>query len=238
MLLILSGAYVDSELMAEFGKLPPAFLPVGNRRLYTHQLAQHGRGGQPVYLTVPGGFVLDEGDQRDLARREVRLYRSGAGLSLGAALHDFLADMDVQGRLDVLYGDTLISDPAPGGRPSAYGDRRYEVGKLAHSVLGLYDHIVAGYFDFTADGQSLRFRLLAERCGPLQRLFLGTSFAGRRPVEWNCYPLMVVLFLSMLPLHADSPLRQQALMANGIRLYLEWREHDHPADGGAQPPIL
>jgi hypothetical protein len=524
MLVILSGAYVDSELVAEFGKVPPAFLPVGNRRLYAHQLARHGGAG-PVYLTVPGGFALDEGDQRDLAQRAVRLYRSGAGLPLGAALHDFLADMDVRGRLDVLYGDTLITDAPPegsdwlavgrtdthynwreeaprrgqpggvwsgmfsfsdarllrqrlrelgdfiaavddyggrvgglrhhavtrwldfghvhtffdsrrqitterhfnhlevgdgvvakssddgdkmraeaawfeqapmpvkpflapymgriegppcgyaveylhlatlselfvfgrlpepvwrrifaacdhylrragdlppgpplaaeharhlyldktlrrlddyaaqrgcdldagwrlngraapslramateaaaalmaapatpsfihgdlcfsnilfdfragsiklidprgtdaDGRPSAHGDRRYEIGKLAHSVLGLYDHIMAGYFELAVDGQALRLRLLAEHSAPLQRLFLATPFAGRLPVAWDCRPLMVVLFLSMLPLHADNALRQQALMANGIRLYLEWREHDHPADGGAQPPLL
>jgi hypothetical protein len=49
---------------------------------------------------------------------------------------------------------------------------------------------------------------------------------------------MVLLFLSMLPLHADSPARQRALMANAIRLYLAWRTHDRHPDGGTEPPLL
>ena len=32
--LILSGTYVSPELVAEFGRLPPCFLPNGTRRLY------------------------------------------------------------------------------------------------------------------------------------------------------------------------------------------------------------
>jgi hypothetical protein len=48
---------------------------------------------------------------------------------------------------------------------------------------------------------------------------------------------MVLLFLSMLPLHADDPRRQQALMANGIRLYLEWTSDDRHPDGGPEPAL-
>jgi len=49
--------------------------------------------------------------------------------------------------------------------------------------------------------------------------------------------VMVLLFLSMLPLHADDPRRQQALMANGIRLYLEWKSDDRHSNGGTQPAL-
>ncbi|MEI9851640.1 MAG: hypothetical protein WDN24_13240 [Sphingomonas sp.] len=38
MLLIMSGAYLNSEFTAEFGRLPPSFLPVGNKRLFRWQL--------------------------------------------------------------------------------------------------------------------------------------------------------------------------------------------------------
>ena len=62
MLLITSGAYVESELAAEFGRIPPAFLPVGNRRLYTYQIGQFGRLHERVCLTVPDDFRLDEAD--------------------------------------------------------------------------------------------------------------------------------------------------------------------------------
>jgi len=525
MLLITSGEYLDSELFAEFGKIPPAFLPVGNRRLYAYQIEQHARHHEQVHMTVPDGFELDEADQVWLARHGVQLYPTTPGLPLGAALHAFLLERDLAGPIDILYGDTLITDehgggsdwlavghtdayyhwhheaprgsepggtwtgmfsfadaqrlresvrrhsdfiaavddygvaigglrhrvverwydfghihtyydskrvittqrhfnelqvadgvvtksssdaakmdaeaawfesaPAPvkpylapyigrkagppagyqleylhlatlselyvfgrlpervwrkifascdaylrcagalavaappaadcarqtylgktisrlstyagqsgcdldagwrlngvaapslaaiaheaadavlaqplaaafvhgdfcfsnimfdfragrlkmidprgadaHGRPTCYGDLRYEIGKLAHSVLGLYDFIVAGSFQHSAEGQDISFRVLAERCAPVQHAFAGASFAGRRPAQWDCYPVMVLLFLSMLPLHADSPLRQQALMANGIRLYLEWKSHDRHSDGGTEPPLL
>jgi hypothetical protein len=530
MLLITSGAYVESELASEFGRIPPAFLPVGNRRLYTYQIRQFGRLHEQVFLTLPGDFLLDEADALQLRDQGVTLFRTTPGALLGAAVHEFLSGARVTGPLDILYGDTLIADPLregsdwlavghtdeyydwhheapawgrPGGawtglfsfadaallrdklaaagdfiaavgayshqigglahwevshwldfghvhtyfdskrimttqrhfnrlrvvdgvvtksgedaakimaeaswfeqapapikpflapyicrtgncddgtpfayqleylhlaalnelyvfgrlpervwrrilgacdaylrtasslapepalfstpdyvrltyldktlqrlgayasqagidldapwtlngraapalraivydaadallagepapsflhgdfcfsnilfdfragrvktidprgtdalgRPSRFGDLRYDLGKLAHSVLGLYDFIVAGFYLLQADGQDLAFRVLSERCLPVQRLFLHTPFSGRLPAQWQCYPVMVLLFLSMLPLHADDPRRQQALMANGIRLYLEWKTHDRHPDGGPEPAL-
>lgn len=593
MLLITSGAYVDSELYAEFGRIPPAFLPVGNRRLFTYQARRHGARHAQVVMTVPGDFALDEADAACLEACGITPYRTETGAALGWAVYDFLSTQGIAGPIEILYGDTLIDDPPragsdwlavgqtdeyydwyhevprhgqPGGiwtgmfafsdaarlrellaergdfiasvvayerqvglahwpvahwrdfghvhtyfdskrsvttqrhfnrlrvadgvvtktgddtgkiaaeaewferappavkpflapyigrtddacgcgyqleylhlaalnelyvfgrlpervwarifraadaflrtahavpldqpppldairqayrdktlsrleayartagcdldagwilngtgapslrviaeqaseaveagmpepsflhgdfcfsnilfdfragrvktidpratdangRPSRFGDLRYDIGKLAHSVLGLYDHIVAGHFaleeeDRPSDrlagqhersasrmgghaggpagerlgvqmgtqfghagnaqfseqrtaqpsgspsgapsgwlrpGHALRFRVLAQRTGPIRDLFLSTPFAGRLPAAWDCYPVMVLLFLSMLPLHADAPLRQRALLANAIRLYLEWRAHDRDPDGGIEPPLL
>jgi hypothetical protein len=39
---------------------------------------------------------------------------------------------------------------------------------------------------------------------------------------------MLLLFLSMLPLHADDSRRQGALLANCLRTYLEWKHDRHP----------
>jgi hypothetical protein len=33
--------------------------------------------------------------------------------------------------------------------------------------------------------------------------------------------IALCLFLSMLPLHSDSPARQQAMLANALRLFIE-----------------
>ncbi|RYF05510.1 MAG: hypothetical protein EOO78_00960 [Oxalobacteraceae bacterium] len=437
MLLIASGAYVESELAAEFGRIPPAFLPVGNRRLYTYQIGQFGRLHERVCLTVPDDFRLDEADTLWLREHRVDVLRTTPGAALGAAVREFLEVVPptgAAGPLDVLYGDTLITDPLregsdwlavghtdeyydwyqeapssgqPGGtwtglfsfadagllrtqlettddfiaavraydravgglahwtvsrwldfghvhtyfdskriittqrhfnqlrvadgvvtksgsdsakimaeaswfeqapaqikpylapyicrttandgnggacayqleylhlaalnelyvfgrlpervwhrifragrvkmvdprgtdalgRPARFGDLRYDLGKLAHSVLGLYDFIVAGFYLLRVEGQALQFRVLSERCLAVQRLFAATSFAGQRPAQWQCHPAMVLLFLSMLPLHADDPRRQQALMANGIRLYLEWKSDDRHPDGGPEPAL-
>lgn len=135
---------------------------------------------------------------------------------------------------DFRAGRIKIIDPRgtdARGYPTAYGDPRYDIGKLAHSVLGLYDFIVAGFHVLQVDGQAMEFRVLAERCAPVQARFRATAFCGRMPHAWDCYPVMVLLFLSMLPLHADDRRRQQALMANGIRLYLDWISHDHHSHG-------
>ena len=52
--LIASAAYVDQELAAEFGRLPPAFLPIGVSRLYEAQVP--AICGGPVFLTLPESF--------------------------------------------------------------------------------------------------------------------------------------------------------------------------------------
>ena len=116
------------------------------------------------------------------------------------------------------------------GRISAFGDFRYEIGKLAHSVLGLYDFIVAGHYFLNIDNHSVQFNIPAERTASVQRMFAKTVFRGRTLNEWDVYPVMLLLFLSMLPLHADDPGRQKALLANCLRIYLEWK-HDHHSDG-------
>ena len=38
MIIINSAAYINSDLVSEFGKLPPCMLPVQNKRLYEHQI--------------------------------------------------------------------------------------------------------------------------------------------------------------------------------------------------------
>jgi hypothetical protein len=52
--LITSASYVADELAAEFGLLPPAFLPVGHNRLYDLQVGILGDG---VHLTLPQSFA-------------------------------------------------------------------------------------------------------------------------------------------------------------------------------------
>ena len=37
------------------------------------------------------------------------------------------------------------------------------------------------------------------------------------------YPIMINLFLSMIPLHSDNNLRQKAMLANALKLYLTFK---------------
>jgi hypothetical protein len=111
MILITSGAYVTSELTAELGKLPPTFLPVGNRRLFELQIRELSRFGEPAYLSLPEDFPLSPFDQRALDEAGVHILRVPTGLTLAESI---LLCLNLAGRqaepLRILHGDTLIYD--------------------------------------------------------------------------------------------------------------------------------
>jgi hypothetical protein len=103
------------------------------------------------------------------------------------------------------------------------GDLRYDLAKLTHSVIGLYDHIISGAFDVHVEMHAgiCAFKLdipIDERIESIQKLFLGRAYIGNmKPIE--VMPLTILLFFSMLPLHADHPNRQLGFFANALRLY-------------------
>ena len=109
------------------------------------------------------------------------------------------------------------------GNMSIYGDLRYDVGKLAHSIIGLYDFIIAGMFEYSEKSPydiELEFKLF-DSIKATQDTFKRMTFDGWNLDELNVYPIMIHLFLSMLPLHSDNPERQKAMLANALRLYVD-----------------
>jgi hypothetical protein len=105
--------------------------------------------------------------------------------------------------------------------PTLFGDRRYETAKLFHSVVGGYDHILAGFYE-TSRPRTYSLSLSLPESPQLlqvQRIFRERTFADRSLGDLKAHQIAVLLFLSMLPLHADDAARQQALLANGLRLY-------------------
>ncbi|MDR5735937.1 hypothetical protein QCE47_26830 [Caballeronia sp. LZ025] len=141
---------------------------------------------------------------------------------------------------DFRGGKVKLIDPRglnSSGELTVFGDFRYDVAKLAHSVLGLYDFIIAGRWDGAIEGRKVRFELPMQATHEVRDVFASTLFRGRTPAEWDCYPIMVLLFLSMLPLHADDERRQAGLMSNALRLYLEWK-NDCDTYGRQQQPVL
>jgi len=107
------------------------------------------------------------------------------------------------------------------------GDLRYDLAKLTHSVVGLYDHIIAGAFTLNANfGPDLCVVDLDlhidERTELIQSVFLDRQFPAGLTVA-GVMPLTILLFLSMLPLHADDQRRQTALLANALRLYATYK---------------
>ena len=108
--LIMSGAYIDQELAAEFGLLPPALLPVGNQRLYEHQIAEFGIGS-PVHLTLPESYEPPPEDQRRLGELGVGVLPVPDDLRLGEAIVYALNYLGLSNRpVRILLGDTLIRE--------------------------------------------------------------------------------------------------------------------------------
>lgn len=106
---------------------------------------------------------------------------------------------------------------------SIHGDQKYDLAKLAHSVIGLYDFIIAGRYaiDLDADGyECIRFEI-DQRLESVQKVFLDVPFIDGVSVR-EVMPLVVLLFVSMLPLHGDQPERQKAMILNAVRLYKEF----------------
>lgn len=106
------------------------------------------------------------------------------------------------------------------GELSIYGDQKYDLAKLAHSVIGLYDFIIAGRYRLTEYGLyqiELDFDL-DERICSIQDFFYAQNFTHQISTH-QIMPIVILLFLSMLPLHQDRPDRQRAMLANAVRLY-------------------
>ena len=111
------------------------------------------------------------------------------------------------------------------GNNSIYGDLRYDVAKLAHSVLGMYDFIIGGMFHYEQKEEyDITFGFEKnDLLASIQAYFNTQSFAGYTLEQLSTYPILIHLFLSMLPLHNDNPARQKAFLANALRLYIQFK---------------
>jgi hypothetical protein len=106
---------------------------------------------------------------------------------------------------------------------SHMGDINYDLAKLMHSIVGMYDFIIAGAYEIkkeTPDIELIAFDT-DERFTASQAILFNADFIPDLDNR-TIMPVVVLLFLSMLPLHADRPDRQKAMLLNAIRLYSEY----------------
>ena len=107
------------------------------------------------------------------------------------------------------------------GKPYPWGDPRYDLAKLAHSVYGAYDLIVCDRFTLIDESEhslSLKLDYTPEMLAA-KMAFLKTTFGAWQGDDITIQGIVVLLFLSMISLHADMPNRQRAFMANALGLY-------------------
>ena len=108
-LLITSAAYSQPDFISIFGLLPPAFLPVANKRLYEQQSETLTTLDCPKLLSIPENFEVGLLDLQKLERLGLELVKIPVGLPLGesiaVAIKKFIG---LDGDLRILHGDTLL----------------------------------------------------------------------------------------------------------------------------------
>lgn len=176
--IITSGAYVDSELQAEFGHVPPCFLPIGGSLLISRQVEMLSGDGVRLALTVPDDFTAGDNVLAALEARGVSVVRVPPKISLGESVALALATLDVQGTVEIVHGDTLIAVPdqdvADGMAVAEVADGyvwahvRVEDGRIAEIIDSEPDGIdpppmiLTGFFRF-ADAAGLLRALIRAR---------------------------------------------------------------------------
>ncbi len=100
---------------------------------------------------------------------------------------------------------------------SVYGDERYDFAKMMHSVIGMYDFIISGFYTCKYDNYNIKFKLdISNEVIQIQKSFLKKF---KLTDNNEMYAIMIHLFISMLALHDDDIDKQFALLGNAFRLY-------------------
>lgn len=111
--LITSAAYVNAEIEAEYGTLPPSFLPIGHDRLIALQIEKAALLGGRLIVSLPASFEPTEWDLGLLRGRGAEVLFVPDGLSLGESIAYSLAVSQATGPVRILHGDTVFLDSLP-----------------------------------------------------------------------------------------------------------------------------
>jgi hypothetical protein len=123
---------------------------------------------------------------------------------------------------DVRSGTVRVVDPRGSfGNRSVYGDGRYDIAKLLHSVEGDYDFLVRGLFRISRQGAKYELQTprtsLHDGVSRILKEVIAELFGADRLAQGEI--IEALLFLSMVPLHSESVTRQTALLLKGLSLY-------------------
>ncbi len=107
------------------------------------------------------------------------------------------------------------------GEYDIYGDPRYELAKLFHSVEGKYDYIIQDLMNVECEPERgiLEYRIYERQrdfdlAGIFRQVFREEIGDDLRKIEL----IEALLFLSMIPLHGESRKHQYAMLGTGIEI--------------------
>lgn len=154
-------------------------------------------------------------------------------IALEKAIPEMLYDVDT---FNIVHGDLCFAnimvdsnfsfikviDPrGKFGTYDIYGDFRYELAKLFHSVDGKYDFIIKDLFDldYNSEAACINYRIQdRKRDFNLYKVFLDT-FSSEVGGDLKKIELIeALLFLSMIPLHGESIRHQMVMLGTGLEI--------------------
>lgn len=117
----------------------------------------------------------------------------------------------------------LIDPRGEFGVPGIYGDPRYDLAKLMHSYRGGYDFIVSDRFTARLDDSGeLQCEFMDDQAWRHKiSNILDEQLFSESVLKQQCQAIEALLFLSMLPLHSDSPQRQLAMVHVGLHQFAQ-----------------
>ncbi|EOH92045.1 hypothetical protein [Enterococcus pallens] len=112
----------------------------------------------------------------------------------------------------------LIDPRGKFGSFDIYGDEFYDIAKIMHSFEGAYDHIITDQFTLEQETATVYSYTIhkTELQNEITEL-VNESIAKRYPIE-QVRLIEGLLFLSMIPLHADYPERQKIMFGQAMKL--------------------
>ncbi|HEC1780330.1 TPA: capsular biosynthesis protein [Campylobacter lari] len=110
MIFIMSSAYCSDDFELEFGKIPPSFLPLGNKRLYEYQIELFRNLNESIVLTLPQSFQISGYDFLKLKSLGVKILYIPESMQLAEALiYAINMNSPINESIYILHGDTYFS---------------------------------------------------------------------------------------------------------------------------------
>jgi dTDP-glucose pyrophosphorylase len=112
----------------------------------------------------------------------------------------------------------LIDPRGSFGEKGIYGDPRYDIAKLRHSIAGLYDYIVSDLFTLSPAGNGFECSIFEDDKNDHLSSYIDQCITANGYSLKEIKLIEGLLFLSMIPYHADYFERQQMMYIRSILL--------------------
>ena len=157
---------------------------------------------------------VEHRDLRSLVRRAQERVIATADGAHGSVIH---GDLCLSNILRTGDSVTLIDPRGRFGDVGIGGDLRYDIAKLHHSVVGGYDHMVAGRFSFDIGPTGVDFEV--QFSGRQQEI--ADLYRDRILRDWSVEEIELIsglILAGLAPLHRDAPARQIAFLLRATQM--------------------